>query len=631
MIDFKYLFKGLACSLLAVLIFCVPGGGASADLDREALAALLEVLEEETGVATKTRMNSDYVPGMVTILHGEHLTALGLSTVGEALSLVPGIQLSRIQSGEPTLKVRGLAFPFNAGKVKVLLNSIALSRESSGINSSVLRIPVEQVDRIEVIRGPGSSLYGDFALAGVVNIITRKTGNLLFARAGTKGSETGGGLISHETAKKEFHISGNISLSHGGDHGAAAALDPEEDRSVGVFQLGYKGFNLTAQGIRRRVELDHLPPSQPFPVRRERRERSWAVEARQAFEPDRNLEVETYISFLRNDFHSTAPPGEFLGNRLEAGGDMNWSGWSGHRILLGLSFSESDIDDALDKPAFSAPLRISGINRRAWSLGLQDEVSLGDNFLLTLGGRLDDRDDVGGILTPRIAAVYRPGGGHVVKAQYAHGFHAPTFWELYDTGTANTTLDYETIETTELVYIFRGPEFVSRATLFYSRLDDMPARNADGSFSNALEVRSRGIELEWEQQLNERFRWQANVSFVDTWDQRAGSGTGGHSPGVSDWLGNLAFFYRIFPDWLISGRLLHVGDRHDADGWVDGYDRLDITVSRTNFLDTGAVLRLGVSNILGDSITYLTQRPGHPLQGAEYGGLSFRVGISWEF
>ncbi len=151
---------------------------------------MLSVLEEETEIATKTKMNADYIPGVVTILHGEHLKAMGIHTVAEALTLVPGIQLSRNKSGEPSVKVRGFDVAFNAGNVKVLLNSIALSRESSGINSSVLLTPIAQVDRIEMIRGPGSSIYGDFALAGVVNIITRHIGGGISGVAGSDESKS---------------------------------------------------------------------------------------------------------------------------------------------------------------------------------------------------------------------------------------------------------------------------------------------------------------------------------------------------------------------------------------------------------------------------------------------------------
>jgi outer membrane receptor for Fe3+-dicitrate len=90
--------------------------------DRQELQELLAVLDEETAVATKTKMNNDYVPGMVTVLHGDQMEALGVLTVAEALAIVPGIQVARLSTGEPTVKVRGVAFPFNAGNIKVQLS-----------------------------------------------------------------------------------------------------------------------------------------------------------------------------------------------------------------------------------------------------------------------------------------------------------------------------------------------------------------------------------------------------------------------------------------------------------------------------------------------------------------------------
>src|ERR1043166_2434157 len=144
--------------------------------EEKELAELLSIVQQETAVATKTRLNSDYVPGIVTVLEGDELEALGVRTAGEALGLVPGIQDTRDNRGSDLALVRALDFPFNVGNVQVLVNSIAMARSDGGINTSALQIPVEQIERIEVIRGPGSVIYGDFAFMGLGNIITRKDG-----------------------------------------------------------------------------------------------------------------------------------------------------------------------------------------------------------------------------------------------------------------------------------------------------------------------------------------------------------------------------------------------------------------------------------------------------------------------
>src|ERR1043166_10083013 len=130
--------------------------------EEKELAELLSIVQQETDVATKTRMNSDYVPGIVTVLEGDDLEALGVATAGEALGLVPGIVPQLDDRASESVIVRGLDFPFNNGNILILVNSIPLSRQDAGINSSALSMPVEQIDRIEVIRGPGSVLYGDY-------------------------------------------------------------------------------------------------------------------------------------------------------------------------------------------------------------------------------------------------------------------------------------------------------------------------------------------------------------------------------------------------------------------------------------------------------------------------------------
>src|SRR4051794_35179427 len=142
---------------------------ASEQSDDKELTELLSIVQQETAVATKTRLNSDYVPGIVTVLEGDELEALGVRTAGEALGLVPGIQTTRDNRGSELALVRGLDFPFNAGNIQVLVNSIAMARADGGINTSALQIPVEQIERIEVIRGPGSVIYGDFAFMGLIN------------------------------------------------------------------------------------------------------------------------------------------------------------------------------------------------------------------------------------------------------------------------------------------------------------------------------------------------------------------------------------------------------------------------------------------------------------------------------
>lgn len=662
---FRFLSKFL-CSIPVLLVAFVMGGdvispaaafsqqfvdegalllamNSESDANREELLDLLAVLEEETEIATKTKMNGDYVPGMVTVLHGDHLEALGVQTVAEALSLVPGIQLARIISGEPSVKVRGLAFPFNAGNIQVMLNSIALSRESSGINSSVLLTPVAQVDRIEVIRGPGSSIYGDFAMAGVVNILTKDSGGRLFAGGGDDESKSGGGHYTYRNKENSFGLGLNVSVTDDGENAAMTGTNPDEERSTGVFTFDYKNFSFTAEGVKRSNDhnrpqsgpLQASGPPQPSDASGQNRlsytEKSWAMEGSQVFELGKSANLEAHLTYLHNDEDSDDPR-EFNGDRLKAGLDMKWEPWAAHQLFMSCSYTRSDIDDAFDRgPPGKGPLEISSVDRRNYSLSIQDQVTLSDRLTVTLGARFDNYDDVGEHLTPRLAGVYRLGEHHVVKAQYSEGFRAPTFWELYRTGEVNETLDFETIETTELAYIYRQPKGVGRVTLYYSQIDNGIFGGRGGMFDNSVEIGSKGVEVEWEQQLSQKFRWLANISYNDTSDERYINQTGGdESPGIADWLGNLAIFLQPQPKLMVTVRLLHVGDRNGTDGDVEGYDSVDFTVSRTDFLKKGITLRGGVKNCFDETIVYTTQRAIH-LGEDEFRGRTWWLRLSYDF
>src|SRR3954471_15728043 len=83
------------------------------------LQDLLSIVQQETEVATKTKMNSDYVPGIVTVLEGDELEALGVITAGEALGLVPGMFSVKDRLSNQAVISRGLDFPFNAGNILI--------------------------------------------------------------------------------------------------------------------------------------------------------------------------------------------------------------------------------------------------------------------------------------------------------------------------------------------------------------------------------------------------------------------------------------------------------------------------------------------------------------------------------
>ncbi|MDH5789744.1 MAG: TonB-dependent receptor plug domain-containing protein, partial [Nitrospinota bacterium] len=180
-----------------------------ADETDEAALDLLKVFDEATEIATKSKLNADYVPGMVTVLHGKDLQARGVETLWEALTLVPGFDIT-INGSFKQVTVRGVGSTLASGNIKLLWNSIPMNTNIAGLNLQLLEFPVAQVERIEVIRGPGSAVHGEYALTGVVNVITRKQGSQVYGRGGSFETYGGGLLYSWVDPEGEMDLSFNV-------------------------------------------------------------------------------------------------------------------------------------------------------------------------------------------------------------------------------------------------------------------------------------------------------------------------------------------------------------------------------------------------------------------------------------
>ena len=175
------------------------------------LQELIQLLDQETELATKSKMNVDFVPGIISVLHGKDMLARGVENVYQALGLIPGIEISRSNDGQPQILVRGIGKSFFSSKVKFLLNNTPFNA-TLGAATTLLILPMEQVERIEVIRGPGSAIYGEYASVGVINIITRKDDTALFVRANDLKKRTYGGMYSQQLPDKNLSFNSAVEI-----------------------------------------------------------------------------------------------------------------------------------------------------------------------------------------------------------------------------------------------------------------------------------------------------------------------------------------------------------------------------------------------------------------------------------
>jgi iron complex outermembrane receptor protein len=615
-----------------------PSAPSPAAAEGEELASLLALLDQETAVATKSRMNSDYVPGIVTVLDAEEMLALGFRTVWEALVLVPGIHALRDPNGSPTLMVRGLDFPFNSGNMKILIDSVPLSRDNVGINGAVLDLPLAMVERIEVIRGPGSVVYGDFAFMGLVNVVTRRAGSAAWLRGESEESWAAGGRLVLASGARPVEFTLQLEHTASDDAPYPEPLRADADRTAALAALGAGPFSLTAALVDRTVE--------EAPSARRRGgtvfdERSWSIALADERELAHDLRSAAHLRGQGNRLAIAEL--DFDGDLAELGWDLTWSGLDRHAVLFGISYATSEIDSARSAPppppGLPPPpeLLVQGVDREVFGVTLQDQIDLGARTTLTAGVRYDDHSDVGERWTPRLAAVFRIGSRHLLKAQYSEGFRAPTFFELYSPlGARNEALDFEVNETSELGYVYRDPRRVVRATLFRTALRDMIFRAAPApggslpGFGNLLEARAEGLELEWEERLGEKFKLGGNLSFVDTEDQRNPQQVARENLVAADTLGNLWLLFEPARRAAVSARWNHVGDRNAGGAEAAGYDLVGLTATVRELLGTRLELRAAIDNLLDEEIRYLFNGFGAlAVFASEFPGRTVHVELVW--
>lgn len=158
-------------SLIAILaLMCLPLYSA----DSANMEEFETVLDDVTEMATKKSLNVDYLPSVVTVVDARTFENAGIQNLAEALDMLPGIQIQMSPMGYTSPTVRGFKNPnaYLSDKIKISIDGVAINNEVSGSSSFYMDFPIQLIRKIEVIRGPNSTMQGSGAFYGAVNVIT---------------------------------------------------------------------------------------------------------------------------------------------------------------------------------------------------------------------------------------------------------------------------------------------------------------------------------------------------------------------------------------------------------------------------------------------------------------------------
>jgi vitamin B12 transporter len=416
------------------------------DVKPEAKDVKPEIKKVEPVIVTATKVETPQreVGAAVTVITEDDVRTYNYSGIEEALRNVPGVEIQRSGSlGKTTsLKIRGAG----AQQVIVLVDGMRVSSPTLG-TTELSDLTLDGIDRIEIVRGPQSTLYGADAIGGVVNIITKKgqgpIQGSLWVEGGSYGTVREQANVQGSYGGFNFNLSGSRYDTGGHFNNDDSALTSFNGR-IG-YDFPWKG-ELSVTGRYTKLDLG-LPVFSTFPTT--------------VFDPNARSQSETY--FYTATYKQ--PVLDWWDVSLRYGQWWNNAGFQ-NRPPPGTFTTISQIDTRRQETEVLSSFRIGswnvltagyenraeqGVNRGAFSAALetnsgylQDEVRILDRLFITGGLRYDANDTFGSELTPRVsAALVIKETGTKLRASWGKGFRTPTINDLFFPGFGNPNLQPE--------------------------------------------------------------------------------------------------------------------------------------------------------------------------------------------
>ncbi|MDQ7044827.1 MAG: TonB-dependent receptor [Sulfurimonas sp.] len=483
----------------------------------------LQSLEEVSEIATKTKLNIDDSPSFVTVLHNEKLQRLGITTVYDALGLVPGVQLTREATGVPVVIFRGVS---QKSEIKLMIDGVTINNTYRGSIYHYLDFPIELVQRIEVIRGSGSVLYGSGAISGVVNIIT-KTGsgaptNITYIAGSANSKEIGTYLKTKQgdvnIALDAYYQDNNNKIDatdrHLHDYSVGLKLTKG---SFGVIARLKKSDQGNAYGVFGLNDIDHDSYSNINDTS------FLQFSYKDALNKDNKIEVLAgYGQYGQKveALHPVVSLGTLQSIYKEATyfaqTDFISTSINSHRILVGARYESTKTkqSELTSNAGPITPLSKPGLTREIFSLHIVDTFSAFKDIDITAGLRYDNYSDYGTSYSPNLGIVYRLNKTIKLKALFSHAYRAPSWIEL----TSNPDLKAETSDSFEAGIIYKNNHnHTLRLNAYTFHIGDMITQST--TYIQTSKNTFTGSEIEYSYTPNNNLELNLFASYVDARDE----------------------------------------------------------------------------------------------------------------
>jgi len=477
-------------------------------------------------VVTGNKQQLRYAPAIASVITSEELEAIGATTLSEALQLVPGINVMFRPQGDH-YTVRGIHpnSNFNA-EISILIDGIPMNDFHLGSQRGYMSlVPFQNIERIEVIRGPASALYGSNAIGGVVNIITKKPSshseNMVSVRAGSFETIEGRALVTQSFDEFDTAFSIEVRNTDGFDanilhdgqtrfdqmfstnaSNAPADADYDYDDINALFEVSSDKWRLKYRGHKHQVGMGAgftgaLDPEgkahgyqNNISLQYENPYFSdhWDVQGAVSYN-EYDIDTRNVHIYPDGAFGGLFPEGVHLNpgyqeNQWYADLSFRYSGFESHDVLIGTGLQHLEIDDLREMrnfsidPTLGVPVPLGADTNITdgedlWSeeetriqyfLYAQDEWQMSSDWLMTTGIRFDHYDDFGNVVMPKVALVWLTSQDLTTKFIASRGFRAPTLLELYGKNNPST-LGSTDLNAVEMESYEVGLDYIATSTL----------------------------------------------------------------------------------------------------------------------------------------------------------------------
>ncbi|MBN1301466.1 MAG: TonB-dependent receptor [Melioribacteraceae bacterium] len=505
-------------------------------------------LSEVIVSANKTPTSAVEIASSYSVITGEHLRKLQKSTVLEALRDIEGISIT--QQGGPgrlaSVFIRGA----NSNHTLVLIDGIEMNDPSSTNNAYDLSmLPVDNIERIEIVRGPQSTLYGSDAVAGIINIITREgtespalyvkseigSNNYLNGEINSSGRT---GKLKYSLSLSELRTDGISSIStRYGANEKDGYTNISASAKLGYLLSDYVSFNFVYRFTTTETEIDQSSPDGDDPNYNYDVEQHVMGLTGNIYLLDRKWKQQFSAGLMRrisdaidepDQFHQGISSSNFSNaTRLKFNWQNELTVFESNRIIIGLESENETANTSYNSESSWGPFQsiFPQESMRTNSIYLQDQININNALFVTLGIRHDNNERFGGKTTFKLApALYLSSTNTKLKFTYGTGFKAPSLFYLFDPAFGNPLLKPEESEGWDLgidQYLF-SENISFGLTYFSTKFDDLIGFDANYSAVNIDKAETRGIETGIKYDNKSNLSIALNYSYIDAKDKSIG-------------------------------------------------------------------------------------------------------------